>query len=176
MADITFETKIDFGSIGGNKKLTFTSWNGNAPRYDIRDWYEDRAGKGITLDKDELKTLYDLLIDMFDDSFKSVEDDIDIDAILNGEPEEEQVSLFDEPTDEPKYPEAIQKIFDVLEKLFAGFSVNKDYGKMPFADGDRLQFYVKKESKDFPAYEDILKDLGVKSFITDRGNLYIYTL
>ena len=176
MADITFKTQIDFGNFGGNKKLTFTSWNGNAPRYDIRDWYDDKAGKGITLDKSELKTLYDLLCDMFDDSVPAddKEDDIDIDAILNGE--EEQISLFDEPTDEPKYPEAIQKIFDVLDKLFDGFSTLKDYGKMPFADGERLQFYVKKENKDFPAYEDVLKDLGVKSFITGKGNLYIYTL
>jgi hypothetical protein len=174
MADITFKTQIDFGNIGGNKKLTFTSWNGNAPRYDIRDWYDDKAGKGITLDKSELKTLYGLLCDMFDDSVESDDKTDDIDTILNGE--EEQVSLFDEPITEQTYPDNIQKAFDVLDKLFDGFSTLKDYGKMPFVDGERLQFYVKKENKNFPKYEDTLNKLGVKSFITGKGNLYIYTL
>lgn len=176
MADLKYEVKIDFGSIGGKKKLTFTSWNDNAPRYDIRDWYENNVGKGITLDKDELKNLYELLSTMFeDDSEEAVENPWDSE-------EEEQVTLFDteeEASDflnEPEYPEKVQKAFDELDKLFKGFKTEKAYGKMPFADGDRLQYAVTKGKKAFPDYEAKLDELELKSFITNKGNLYIYTL
>ena len=166
MADLKYEVKIDFGSIGGKKKLTFTSWNDNAPRYDIRDWYENNVGKGITLDKEELKTLYDMLTEMFADEPEE-----------NPWEEEEQVTLFDaEEETSGKYPDKVQKAFDVLDKLFKGFKTEKDYGKMPFADGDRLQYSVTKGKKVFPDYEKTLKDLELKSFVTNKGNLYIYTL
>lgn len=181
MADLKYEVKIDFGSIGGKKKLTFTSWNDNAPRYDIRDWYENNVGKGITLDKDELKNLYELLSTMFEDeSEEAVENPWDSE-------EEEQTTLFDESvieelTDlikgesESKYPKKVQKAFNELDKLFKGFKTEKAYGKMPFADGDRLQYSVTKGKKAFPDYEAKLDELELKSFITNKGNLYIYTL
>lgn len=179
MADLKYEVKIDFGSIGGKKKLTFTSWNDNAPRYDIRDWYENNVGKGITLDKDELKNLYELLSTMFDNEGEE--------EVNPWEKEEEQTTLFDESvieelTDlikgesESKYPKKVQKAFDKLDKLFKGFKTEKAYGKMPFADGDRLQYAVTKGKKAFPDYEDLLDKLELKSFVTNKGNLYIYTL
>lgn len=39
------------------------SWNDKEPRYDIREWSpeHEKMGKGITLSKDELRTLRDLL-------------------------------------------------------------------------------------------------------------------
>ena len=39
------------------------SWNGNPPKYDIRDWSPDgsRMAKGITLTKEELAALKDIL-------------------------------------------------------------------------------------------------------------------
>ena len=42
------------------------SWNGNPPKYDIRDWSPDgsRMAKGISLTEDELKTLKGILDDM----------------------------------------------------------------------------------------------------------------
>ena len=197
MNDITFETKIDFGNFGGNKKLTFTSWNGNAPRYDIRDWFDDKVGKGITLDKDELKSLYKILIDMFtEDRYR----DADFDGgtyITTEEVEEttetiEDTSLMsqlpfgldndtEETTEEveeetEEYPKEIQLIFNELDKLFKNFNVEKAYGKMPFADGERLQYFVTKDKKEFDIKENTLKKLGVNWFITDKGNLYIYTL
>ena len=40
-------------------ELNLVSWNGNEPKYDIREWNEDQksCGKGITLGLDELTKL-----------------------------------------------------------------------------------------------------------------------
>ena len=150
MADLTFKTKIDFGKIGGNKKLTLTSWNGGDYKFDIRDWYDNgNVGKGITLTKKELKALYDLLVD--------ASDELEI--------------------TEATFPDKIQKTFDELDKMFKGFKTKKDYGKMPFANGKRLQYYVEKGKKTLPKIKETdFKKLGVSHFITNKGNLYIYTL
>lgn len=44
---------------GGSLELNIVAWNGKFPKYDIRVWTADgRPGRGITLDKKELKTLY----------------------------------------------------------------------------------------------------------------------
>ena len=42
------------------------SWNGNPPKYDIRDWSPDgsRMAKGISLTEEELKTLKGILDEM----------------------------------------------------------------------------------------------------------------
>ena len=79
---------------------------------------------------------------------------------------------------EPTIPEEIQKKFDILDTLFKGFKTEKAYGIMEFAkaSGERLQYCVKKGKKDFPDYEETLGTLELQSFITDKGNLYIYTL
>ena len=176
MADLTYEIKIDFGSIGGKKKLTFTSWNGNAPRYDVRDWYDDKAGKGITFDKEELETLYGFLSNMFDGMKEEKADEAE--NPWDVEEEETQATLFDEVEEETEseYPEEIKTKFDILDKLFDGFKIEKAYRKMPFADGERLLYCVTKEKKKFPDYEKTVKALELNSFITGKGNLYIYTL
>ena len=51
------------GSNGWKKELNLVSWNGRAPKYDIRDWDEDheKMGKGITLSENEMKNLVDLI-------------------------------------------------------------------------------------------------------------------
>lgn len=48
---------------GWKKKLTLVSWNGKEPKYDIRSWDTEtaRCGKGITLTKEELYALKDIL-------------------------------------------------------------------------------------------------------------------
>ena len=40
-------------------ELNLVSWNGNEPKYDIREWNEDhtRCGKGVTLGLEELKKM-----------------------------------------------------------------------------------------------------------------------
>lgn len=68
MADIKFEIKETLGAVsesakGWKKELNIISWNGNEPKYDLRDWApeHEKMGKGVTLSKEELKELRDIL-------------------------------------------------------------------------------------------------------------------
>ena len=68
MAEIKFEIKetidiVSEGSKGWTKELNLVSWNDKEPKYDLRDWApeHDKMGKGITLTKEELKKLKELL-------------------------------------------------------------------------------------------------------------------
>jgi hypothetical protein len=48
---------------GWAKELNLISWNEREPKYDIREWSPDgeRMGKGVTLSKEELAALKELL-------------------------------------------------------------------------------------------------------------------
>lgn len=51
MADIKYEIKEELGSIsesakGWTKEVNLISWNGAAPKYDIRDWAPDHEKMG----------------------------------------------------------------------------------------------------------------------------------
>lgn len=68
MADIKFDIieklgTIGEGSKGWSKEVNIISWNGRKSKIDIRDWDEnnEKMGKGLTLTKEELKTLKGLL-------------------------------------------------------------------------------------------------------------------
>ena len=68
MADFKYEIIEELGVLSENakgwrKELNLISWNGGAPKYDIRDWApeHEKMGKGVTLTKDELAALMDLL-------------------------------------------------------------------------------------------------------------------
>ena len=68
MADIKFDIieklgTIGEGSKGWSKEVNIIYWNGRKPKIDIRDWDEnnEKMGKGLTLTKEELKTLKGLL-------------------------------------------------------------------------------------------------------------------
>ncbi|MEW8994100.1 YdbC family protein [Clostridium sp.] len=68
MADIKFEIKETLGVVsesakGWKKELNLISWNGNEPKYDLRDWApeHEKMGKGVTLSKGELKELKNIL-------------------------------------------------------------------------------------------------------------------
>lgn len=68
MAEIKFEITQKIGVLsksekGWTKELNLISWNDRAPKYDLRDWSPDgqSMGKGITLTKEELLALRDLL-------------------------------------------------------------------------------------------------------------------
>ncbi|MCR2823564.1 YdbC family protein [Lederbergia panacisoli] len=71
MADIKFEVVEHIGVIsesskGWKKELNLISWNGNEPKYDLRDWSpnKEKMGKGITLSKTEVDMLKQLLNDI----------------------------------------------------------------------------------------------------------------
>lgn len=68
MADIKYEIKEIVGVIaesakGWKKELNLISWNGKEAKYDLREWSpeHEKMGKGVTLTKEELKALKELL-------------------------------------------------------------------------------------------------------------------
>ena len=68
MDDIDYEIVMQIGVVsqsasGWTKELNLVSWNGRAPKYDIRDWSpgHQKMGKGVTLSREELLALRDLL-------------------------------------------------------------------------------------------------------------------
>lgn len=71
MADLKFEIEQNIACLseekgGWTKELNLVSWNGKEAKYDIRSWAEDhqKMGKGITLSKDELMMLKDVLVEL----------------------------------------------------------------------------------------------------------------
>ena len=68
MAEIKFEIIKKIGTLsksesGWEKQLNLISWNDREPKYDIREWAPDgkKMGKGVTLSKEELEVLKELL-------------------------------------------------------------------------------------------------------------------
>lgn len=63
---ITMELKEQIAVLGKKtngwtKELNLVSWNGAAPKFDVRDWDEkhERMSKGLTLFDDEMRKLVD---------------------------------------------------------------------------------------------------------------------
>lgn len=74
MSEFTYEIKkkiavLSTNSKGWQRELNIISWNGNADKYDIRDWAPDheKMGKGITLTKEETKALAAALCEAVED-------------------------------------------------------------------------------------------------------------
>lgn len=68
MSDLTYEIVQQIGvlstsSSGWAKELNLVSWNDREPKFDVRDWSPDhgKMGKGVTLSRDELLALRELL-------------------------------------------------------------------------------------------------------------------
>lgn len=68
MARIKFEIVEHIGVLSENakgwkKELNLISWNEREPKYDIRDWDEEheKMGKGVTLSKEEMEKLKELI-------------------------------------------------------------------------------------------------------------------
>lgn len=68
MADVTYEIVMQMGVLsqsrsGWSKEVNLISWNDHPPKYDIRDWSPDHSqlGRGVTLSREELLALRDLL-------------------------------------------------------------------------------------------------------------------
>jgi hypothetical protein len=68
MSEIKFKIVKKIGVLsrsesGWTKELNLMRWNDQAPKYDLRDWSPDRQrrGKGVTLTKEELGVLKELL-------------------------------------------------------------------------------------------------------------------
>ena len=68
MSEIKYEIVKKIGVLsksasGWAKELNLISWNDREAKYDIREWSPDgeRMGKGVTLSKEELAALKELL-------------------------------------------------------------------------------------------------------------------
>jgi len=68
MSEIKYEIIKKIGVLsksasGWAKEVNLISWNDREPKYDLRDWSADheKMGKGVTLSKEELSTLKELL-------------------------------------------------------------------------------------------------------------------
>lgn len=68
MAEIKYEIIKELGVLsegfkGWQKEINLVSWNGRKAKIDIRDWgpEHEKMGKGITLNKEEVKKLKELL-------------------------------------------------------------------------------------------------------------------
>jgi len=68
MAEIQYDVIEELGVLSENakgwrKELNLISWNGAAPKYDIRDWApgREKMGKGVTLTEEEAQKLKELL-------------------------------------------------------------------------------------------------------------------
>ena len=71
MAELKFEITKSIGIIsesakGWTNELNLVSWNDREPKYDIREWDEDheKMSKGITLTKDEIIGLKELIMNI----------------------------------------------------------------------------------------------------------------
>ncbi len=71
MSEIKYEILKTIGILstsasGWAKELNLISWNDRDPKYDLRDWSADHSkmGKGVTLTKEELSALKELLNSM----------------------------------------------------------------------------------------------------------------
>lgn len=71
MADIKYEIVEKLGELsmspkGWTKELNLVSWNERDPKYDLREWApeHEKMAKGITLTKEELVRLRDLLVSL----------------------------------------------------------------------------------------------------------------
>ena len=66
--EVTFEITEHLGviaaySTGWKKELNIVSWNGGAPKYDIRDWdpEHEHMSRGITLHEKEMRLVVDMV-------------------------------------------------------------------------------------------------------------------
>ncbi len=68
MDELKFDIVKHIGTLsesskGWTKEVNRVSWNGRAPKYDIREWAPDheKMGKGVTLSDEECAALFELL-------------------------------------------------------------------------------------------------------------------
>lgn len=71
MSEIKYQIIENIGTLSANskgwsKELNLVSWNDKDAKFDLREWDADhkKMGKGVTLSKDELKKLKDILNQM----------------------------------------------------------------------------------------------------------------
>lgn len=73
---ISYEVKGKIGTLDSDsimpKELRLVSWNNGPDKYDLRSWKtkddgSEICGKGLTLDREELFSLYEILKNLFEE-------------------------------------------------------------------------------------------------------------
>ena len=73
---ISYEVKEKIGTLDSDstmpKELRLVSWNNGPDKYDLRSWKtkddgSEVCGKGLTLDHEELFSLYEILKNLFEE-------------------------------------------------------------------------------------------------------------
>lgn len=73
---ISYEVKEKIGTLDSDstmpKELRLVSWNNGPDKYDLRSWKtkddgNEICGKGLTLDREELFSLYEILKNLFEE-------------------------------------------------------------------------------------------------------------
>ncbi len=73
---ISYEVKEKIGTLDSDstmpKELRLVSWNNGPDKYDLRSWKtkddgSEVCGKGLTLDREELFSLYEILKNLFEE-------------------------------------------------------------------------------------------------------------
>lgn len=124
MSEFTYEIKKEIAVLSKNSKgwqreLNLISWNGNAPKYDIRDWAPDheKMGKGLTLTKEEAKALAAALCDTVEDAERDEKVYRRRDRMYLLEDAKQQLADYlDEEEDELQIPDGVD--LDVLVERF----------------------------------------------------------
>ena len=82
MAEFRYEIVEELGVISENRsgwtrELNLVSWNGGEPKYDLRDWApeHEKMGKCISMTKDEVFELLQLLEETLGDEEPEFDDD-----------------------------------------------------------------------------------------------------
>ena len=124
-ADFSYEIHKEFGFLNDkhNKIVAKISWNDKDPKYDIRACYEKdgeiKLGKGISLSRDEVMELRDILDDVLEEDDDSEDDD------------DEEDDDKSPPIPPKKKPVDFSEIFGqaegIVEKREAGFTTKDGF-------------------------------------------------
>ena len=124
---ISYEIKEHLGVInksgsGWNRELNLVSWNGNDPKYDIREWdeFHEKMSKGITLTPWEMRKMTDLYLENNTDKAVAKGRAIEEERRARMEIARRQAAPA-EMEDEPLHGEASESKSDLPES--AGFDV-----------------------------------------------------
>ena len=88
MAEFRYEIVEELGVISENRsgwtrELNLVSWNGGEPKYDLRDWApeHEKMGKGISMTKDEVFELLQLLEETLGDEEPEFDEDTSFEEV-----------------------------------------------------------------------------------------------
>lgn len=95
----------EFGTVGSKSgwhvDVSLISWHGNAPKYDVRVWDKyQQPHRGICFAEHELRMLYDILKDIFEEPENDFEENLEWMDEVFGEEDDDSEGASEEPEDD----------------------------------------------------------------------------